>query len=147
MKVKKFNKLQLRKIELPVFAYSKTPITADKKKRFTPLENNLDLKAFIKKGEKEEFTVGLILRTLETNKSKWNLNILALFHFTSKIALTGEREGELPYVSTALSVAYSTLRGILIQKAPELGMLPLVSIPDLLKALEEGIEEFFSNIQ
>jgi len=143
MKVKKFNKLQLKKIELPFFAYSKT--ITDSKKGFTSLGNNLDLKAFIKKGEKEGFIIGLILRTLETNKSKWNLQVIALFHFTSKVAITGKREEELPYVSTALSVAYSTLRGILVQKAPELGILPLISITDLLKALEEGIGEILSN--
>jgi len=144
MKIKKFNNLQLRKFEVPFFAYNFNPQLSESE--LIPIEENLDLKAFLqtKREDTTEFRLGLILKTAEKEKSKVDFAVLCFFHFKAEIPITGEREEEARYVATALSISYSTLRGYLFQKFPDLGLLPLISISELYKALEEGTKEISS---
>jgi len=144
MKVKSFNLLQLEKIEVPLFTYNINLTLSENDQEVMPIEENLKLKAFIKtkKDDETKFRLGLILETAEKNKSKVDFAILSLFYFKGDIPITGEKDREAPYITTALSVSYSTLRGYLFQKVPEIGLLPLIPMSDLHKALEEGTKEF-----
>jgi len=140
MKITSFKALQLEKLEVP-FLMCRENLFQDGE--MVPLEENLSLKAFIqtKKEDESEFRIGLILETAEKNKSKIDFAVFSLFSFKADIPLTGESGKEDRYITTALSVSYSTLRGYLLQKIPEIGLLPLISIQDLRKALVEGMKE------
>jgi len=146
MKITSFKALRLEKLEVPFLVCRENPFQDSE---LVPLEENLSLKAFIqtKREDESEFRIGLILETAEKNKSKFDFAVLSLFSFKADIPLTGKSEKEDRYVTTALSVSYSTLRGYLLQKIPEIGILPLISIQDLHKALAEGmkdLQEMFS---
>ena len=140
MKINSFKALQLKKFETP-FLMCKKNLLQDEKA--VPLEENLNFKVFIqpKKEDESEFRVALILETAEKNKSQIDFVVFSLFFFKADIPITGDDEKENRYIITALSISYSTLRGYLFQKMPEIGLLPLISIQDLREVLIEGMEE------